>query len=351
MLLYFSILTSTTIVALYAQAIRNHTIIRRGEPKYILFLCFFVLFLFSAARYKVGADYPNYERIFGEIRKGYRVHTEIGFNLIVKLISQFTDNNQAAFAVFSFLTIAPLYKVIQKRSKDWGFSVFLFVGLGYYFFSFQSIRQYLAYMMAIYALDKMIDKKYGLFILWSVIGITFHKSCAVILPAYLMTQLKLNRIFKIFFLTSGLLVIKYRELLRKIIFYFYPSYEGTNFDRINVSYKNLLICACFCAIFVLCCYNKKKGRELIILENLCLFSMYFYLFCWWIPEISRIGFYLLIPVCILLPNVLAVFRNTRQRVLIKICICAGSILLFYSIMSNAHNPAMKLLPYQTWIGL
>ncbi len=350
MLLYFTILLFVTAIAQYAQAVGNGTVKKSAVSNTFLVLAFSILFLFSAIRYQVAIDYISYEQIFERIRKGYSVYTEIGFNLVVKLISLFTDNNRWIFAVFSLLTILPIYKVIKKRSKDWGLSTFLFISLGYYFLSYQSIRQYLAYMIALYALDQLIDKRYGLFILWSIIGTAFHKSCCIILPVYLMAQFRWGPVWKTLFFASGFLIIKARAILRNFIFMFYPSYEGSAYDRINISYKNLLLCLCFCTVIFLCCYRKEKNRETKTLENLCLISLYFYLFCWWIPEVSRIGFFFLIPVCILFPNILAVFRNRRQRLMLKVCIYGGGILLFYVIMREAYSPTLRLLPYYTWLN-
>lgn len=351
MLLYGFILMSSAFMAQYAQNQKSNVARRKINPEWILVFCFFFLFFFSAIRYGVAIDYASYEEIFEKIRKGYIVHTEIGFNFIVKYVSLFTKDNRLLFAIFAFLTMFPTYKVIQKRSTDWGLSVFLFVALGYYFFSYQTIRQYLAYMIALYALDKMIDKKYFLFIIWSVIGTMFHKSCGIILPVYLISQIRLNKVLKLLLFLSGFVVVRYREILRNIIFFIYPSYRGSVYDKVNISYKNLLICMGFYVVVLLCCYGKKKGRELNILGNLCFYCIYFYLFCWWIPEISRIGFFLLIPVAVLLPNILSAYRNTRHRALLKACIYFGGTAVFCAIMSVAGDITLRLLPYRTWIRL
>lgn len=349
MVLYFSILIYTAFIAKIAQIIKNKSNRQNLISKILLIYVFLILFLFSAVRYGIGIDYTSYEQIFDKIRKGNIVHTEIGFNFIVKIVSQFTDDNRPLFAIFSLLTMIPIYRVIQKRSSDWALSIFLFISIGYYFFSYQNIRQYLAYMIALYALDKIIDKKYISFVIWSIVGATFHKSCLIILPAYLLAQISFRRISKILFFISGFFVIKYRSALKMVIFFFYPSYKGSIYDRINISYKNILLSICFFLLFLLCSYNKIKKREVVMLENLCLFSIYFYIFCWWVPEASRIGFFLLIPVCILFPNVLEVFGNVKQRAFLKVWLCMGSIILFYMILLAAYSPTLKLLPYQTWI--
>ena len=243
MFLYFSILICSTFIAQLAQTVKSNPPLMKRLliPKIFLITCFCILIFFSAIRYKVAIDYTSYEEIFDKIRKGYIVHTEIGFNIVIHLLQKLTYDHRLIFAFFSFLTLLPVYKVIQKRSNDWGMSVFLFISLGYYFYSYQNIRQYLSYTIALFALDKLIDKKYLQFIFYSIIGASFHKSGLIILPAYLMSQVKLSTAQKLLFIFSGFLCIKCRGILRKIIFLFYPSYEGSIYDQISFSYKNILI--------------------------------------------------------------------------------------------------------------
>ena len=140
-------------------------------------------------RYNVGTDYTNYIDIFN-LSKIYESNeylgqgTEILFYLIVRIAVLF-NNSQVLFWLFSFLTIAIMYKTItdNNRKLSTGLMVLLFLFL-YYTTSFNIMRQALAVVIIAYSYKFIFNKDLIKFILAIIIASMFHITALLFLPFY-----------------------------------------------------------------------------------------------------------------------------------------------------------------------
>lgn len=151
---------------------------------------FLLLFLVSALRLNVGNDYAKYVEFMHLIRCDAVVPTEFGFNWVVKIlygISGF-ENYLLVFAVFAFATIYLFLKAIYQQADSFPFSFFLFMALGYYFQTFNTVRYYLALAIALFAIPYVLRKEWGKFILLILLGATMHKSLLVVIPLYFLAS-------------------------------------------------------------------------------------------------------------------------------------------------------------------
>ena len=123
---------------------------------------FLILFALSACRLNVGNDYVRYMEFMHLIRYDAYVPTEIGFNLLVKLIFGLSgfENYLLVFAVYAFATILLFLAAMYGQSEDFPLTFFLFMMLGYYFQSFSTVRYYFALAIALYAMKFVLRRQW-----------------------------------------------------------------------------------------------------------------------------------------------------------------------------------------------
>ena len=157
--------------------------------------CLFTLFLIMAGtaslRIDVGNDYGNYVTTFHEIYVGGYVVTEPGFNLLVKLVFRLAggENYLLVFGLFAVVTAVLFLKAMYDQSVDFTISFALFMLLGLYFRTFNTVRYYFVLAVTLYSLRYVLKKEYGKFILLILFAAFFHKSVLVVIPLYLIAAL------------------------------------------------------------------------------------------------------------------------------------------------------------------
>ena len=281
-----------------------------------LFAVFLLLFALSACRLNVGNDYAKYVEFMHLVNCDAYVPTEIGFNLLVKLVYGLSgfENYLLVFAVYAFATVGIFLLAMYEQSEDFPLTFFLFMALGYYFQTFSTVRYYFALALALYSMKFVLRRQWGRFLVLILLGSTFHKSLLVVIPLYLLATLpwkKWQLAVGALFCTTFLFC---QELYLKLVVLLYPTYEDTEYLEGGTSYINILRCTAvmlFAAIVYL--EKKRRGTEEIEEEDVAAEHFYFYLnlgalvlyvFCSFLPIISRIGYYLTVSHILYLPMLL-----------------------------------------------
>ena len=103
---------------------------------------FAVLFIVSALRFDIGNDYAQYTLTAHEVYAGGYVVTEAGFNALVKLVYTLLNREyyEVVFALFAVVTLLLFLRVFYRDSACFSQSFFLFMTLGIYFQTFNTVR-------------------------------------------------------------------------------------------------------------------------------------------------------------------------------------------------------------------
>ncbi len=319
----------------------------------ILFGAIFVLLVsVSICRIAVGNDYWGYKQIFFFIESGRHVSTEVGFNMVVRGMHFLfgTDNYLVIFGFFGIVTIGFLVKAIYDQSSWVAFSFFLLMTGGYYFSTMASVRYYFALAIGLYAAKYAIRKEWGKVILILAATSLFHMSVWILFPVYYLATREWKRWHMGILLAICGSFLLFQNFYREIIFLFYPYYEGSAFDTGETSLVN--IAKCTAILIFSCLYYKKivKGNKaLTFYFHLNLFAWILYVFCSFIPEVSRIGYYMHISNIFLLPGILKRITNKKQKILFSIAIGLAYALYFAFFLQSCYDIDVRLLPYRTWI--
>lgn len=341
---------------------------------------FLILFALSACRLNVGNDYAKYVEFMHLVNCDSYVPTEVGFNLLVKLVYGLSgfENYLLVFAVYAFVTVLLFLLAMYGQSDDFPLTFFLFMMLGYYFQTFSTVRYYLALAVALYSMKFVLRGQWGRFVLLILLGSTFHKSLLVVIPLYYLAsrawkkwQLAMAALFCTTFLFA-------QDFYLKLVVLLYPTYEDTEYLEGGTSYINILRCFAVLVFAGIVYYMQKKtdvvstaekahmsgnvGKRndgvVIKLQEDRRFWFYFYLnlgalvlyvFCSFLPIISRIGYYLTVSHILFLPMLLGRVEDRKWRRLFRLGILLAAILYFAIYMSRAGNDGTLILPYKTFL--
>ncbi len=317
---------------------------------------FVLLASVSACRIAVGNDYWGYREQFKLIMQNRHVSYEWGFNLVVWVIQTIFgyDKYLPVFGFFSIITAVFFVKSLYDQAEWFVMSIFLFMTSGYYFSSLNSVRYYFALAVAMYAMKYVLRKQYGVFVAWIIFTAFFHKSVLIVIPVYLLAEwLAEHKINKYLYVCAGAFLASMlvcRDFYRKIIFLFYPYYEGSAFDKVDFSVTNIARCI---AVLVLCLLFYKTA----IKENsqnrfyffLSLGGLVVYTFGSFIPEVTRIGYYMTIAHIFLIPGVLKRIENKKWRIFWMVGVVVAFVGYFALFLHTAKDMNIRLLPYLNWI--
>lgn len=316
---------------------------------------FAVLFALSALRIGIGNDYWVYRDNFLHIISGdTKVSYEIGFKALVKVLQGLFgyDNYRIVFAVMAFLTSLFFVKGLFDSADWFVMTFFLFMTSGFYFMSFSNVRYYFVMAVCTYAMKFLFEKDYVRFVLWIAFAAFFHKSVLLVIPVYIIAYyLKWNKKTVWIIPAVSLALGLGKTVFRRLIFAFYPYYEGDLIlDVETISYANIAKCLVV-LVFSLIYYKRgiKGNSKAETLFNLNLFALIIYSFGYYIPETSRICYYMVLGHVFLIPLVLKAIENRKQK---RFFLC--SVILAYTMylvifIMKSRAPTVLLLPYMTWL--
>lgn len=312
----------------------------------------------SACRIAVGNDYWPYVlnfEIIGQGRFG-DVSSEFGFNYLVYWMQDLLGyrNYLPIFGLFSLVTVFFFVKALNDQGEWYAASLYLLLTGGYYFNSMNSVRYYFVLAIALFSMKYVIRGEYGKFILWILGASCFHKSVLLVIPVYLLARwLSSIKLKRWHFILGGALLTSLifgQDLYRRVIFYFYPFYEGSAFDNGELSLTNIAKCVGVLALCVVC-YRESIRDSLVnrFYFFLNLGGLVLYTCGSFIPEVSRVGYYLIISQVFLIPNLLAgMKKGWLQRVFI-VGTAAAFAAYFGLFLYRAYDTSIRLLPYLNWI--
>lgn len=389
MILYSTVAVVTALLASLVDShpIRQpHTITRQQLCNRVCMTAIFlILFLLSACRLNVGNDYAKYVEFMHLVNCDAYVPTEIGFNLLVKLIYGLSgfENFLLVFAFYSFVTVLFFLLAMYEQSDEFGLTFFLFMTLGYYFQTFSTVRYYLALALALYSMKFVLRRQWGRFVILVALGATFHKSLLVVIPLYFLASLpwkKWQLAIAAVFCTTFLFM---QDFYLKLVVFLYPTYEDTEYLEGGTSFISILRCAavlCFAGIVFL--MRRREGsnrndtdvakdgkdekgitgeknvtnieetetwnRRFWFYTYLNLGALVLYVFCSFLPIISRIGYYLMVSQILFLPMLLKAVPDKKWRRFFRAGILLAAVLYFVMYLKKGANDGVLILPYKTF---
>lgn len=285
----------------------------------MLFL-FLILFLPLALRVNTGNDYAKYVDFMHLIRSHAYVPTEPGFNAFVYCVYAICgyENYLLVFALIGGGTLALFLCALWRQADDFAFSFFLFLMLGYYFQTYNTVRYYFALALVICAAEFLVRREYAPFVCLVLLAGTFHKSALVVLLLYPLAQLR----WKKWMIAAGVCLCisfpVFQGFWMKVLLKLYPSYRDTEYlAGSGLNPAGIARCAAvllLAGIVWRCGRGKRGGRKEMETRHdrqerfwlhCTVLALALYVFCSFLPILSRITYYLTITQILYIPRLLS----------------------------------------------
>lgn len=321
MFLYVAIITILLLLSI-SERTRNSNI--------IYFISVVVLVLIASIRdIDIGTDTVSY---YNDFISNDDLSVEIGYSIYRDILR--VVGNYGLFLFCSYLIIVGgVAYVSSKLSSNKMFSLFLFVALGYYTYSFNIMRQFMAISMTCWALYNLERNKPWHFFVWTIFAASFHLSSLIVLLVLPLRKLRFRKKIVVIF-SVGTFIIgfffphiilrffsQFGEVAGKYASYlFYVSDESRNL----VSNLGLNI------LFVMSVYFCKK--EIVNSIYFKAYVIYIILFniiggMHWLTRLAE--FFSIIQV-ILFPLIIDDIKYKLNKVLFAVAIVCYSVIYFFS---------------------
>ena len=326
-----------------------------------LFLIALILMIPAILRQETGNDYLRYVEFFHLASIDAYVPTEAGFNWLAKAVYSLCGNENylLLFAIYAVMTILAMLAVIRQQAENFCFSFFLFMMFGYYFQSFNTMRYYFALSLSLLAMTCLMRRQYAGFVILVLLASLFHKTALITLLLYPVAVRRWKKRELAAGVVPGLAVLLFHEKAMELLLSLYPSWEGTVDLAAGTSISWVNIAKCLAVLF-LAYYVKAdedpdtfRGRQLVMYRNSAYIGLLLYVFGWFIPEVSRICYYLTFTQIFYLPMLLSGLPETekgrRQKKLLTILVIAAALVFFALFLRTAYRDTIKILPYKSFL--
>jgi hypothetical protein len=348
MLIYILLLILLVIILIFSNLFKKRT------DKIVIFLIFVLLFFVSSFRGdQVGTDTSSYLIIFNDFSNGFLSYSrlEIGFQSLMYLTKLFFNNQYAILYTTSFLILFFTFLGVKKNSRNFWFSIFLFVSLYYFYNSFNGIRQYIAIAIIFYGITFINKQKPFFYLFFVIFASLFHTSALIFLPFVLFSfhGIKKNLVV----LYTGfvlLLVLNFQTILYLLIRFFpeYSSYLNTEYATESGGVMSVILLGLILVFgafvrFLYKAVNKKHLYQLNILTIMILtgFALSVITLSGF-KGLNRIIWYFSMFSILFIPNHLVLISDKNLRLIVTMAI------VFFSVAFNIYfliQNQQRIVPY------
>lgn len=274
-----------------------------------LLMAFIIIFLFAALRYDFGNDYMSYLENF-ELIKNTDINP-FGTQTLFYFLNTISPTFFIFILITSVLTIYPVYFIIKNNMgpEYYAFAVFIFVINPYIFLmNLSAMRQALATMCFIIAVQFSVKKKIIPYVLMIIIASLFHKSAIVLLPFYFWINEKRVKNWHIVTIVVSILVLLLMpENLYNIIIEVLEIFNDKNYDYyfeklIQNSLRATFLSSLY-LIYLLINIKKLSGKTLLY-TKLYLVGCVFVVLAYNLSMLTRMQMYFDIFSVVALPGII-----------------------------------------------
>jgi transmembrane protein EpsG len=161
--------------------------------KMVIFLISCILIFFAGVRYQVGADYSQYaSNFFAYCTQELKWNGEPGIRIVARIASKFYNDYRMMFILMSVITVGAATLTIAKHSPYYSISILLYVFLGAWHESFNSVRQSAAAAILFLGHKYIKERKLAKWLIVCAIAFMFHTSAIVFVPLYFLPYKKIT---------------------------------------------------------------------------------------------------------------------------------------------------------------
>lgn len=315
------------------------------------------LILFSGLVGDITSDHSQYIYIYNNIKlhsfKSFFQLTrkiegvEAGYGLLLWIIGNTVDNEVLIFIVSSTLVIVPII-LFAKKTKDPFLFLILFLGFGYYFASFNVIRQTIVASLFLLTFNFIKEGKYGKYFFSIVLISLFQITALFMLVFYKLLRQKKNvkTILKnIIIVLIGILGMNHLINFFDIL-WFHGKYSQYRVVAGNI--KNIIIPIFLFLLFYILkslgvrkkisnkqCLKKKRNTKYNnvdisdIIYNASIYWLAFWIMFVKFSYLERLTYFFIPLVLFGIVEIICNYKNNKKRRIIKICVICIVCLYYF----------------------
>lgn len=264
--------------------------------------------------------YPSFYSSFESLLES---QTEIGFLLINKLILEYTTNPYWLFLFIALFTTTINLYVSSRWSKNFLTIVLLYLVSLYFFQTTYLLRQALAVSFANLAIFALIRESKMKFWIYSVVAVLFHITALILIPIYfILTFFKRRNSYMIGTIAIILFLFLIEVLSNRVglkLIDQYLAYDEISLALGGGSISSVLKGLPFYFITVLALIKRKELQKVLYKSDFYIISSVIYS-CSWLMTYNmywsfRMGWYFMLPVLVMVPSLMSLVSNRREKTL------------------------------------
>jgi hypothetical protein len=343
MTVFYSLILWIGIVSLFAQDIKD----LKKQNKIVVGFCSFGIFIIQAMRSNiVGIDLSSYlpaYKIAGDINvlEGEKIFNfEIGYIIYSQVFSKLKFSFQWYLAIVSLTIIIPIAFTWIRNSKIPGLSIFIYITLGFFTFSFSGLRQAIAIAITFFSFRYIQERNIVKFIICIGLASIFHTTAIIFSAAYPLYNIRLS--IKHFFLIIPTIIITFifRSKIYLLIYHLYNGAEGQT-EATN-AYTMLLVMIFVLVLSYVFGSNDKINLDFNAYKNYMIIAIFVQIFASQSSTIMRAGYYYYMFITLLIPEVIKNQRDGKAMILATYVL---AVLLLYFFQINTGGGYLNVSPY------
>ena len=295
------------------------------------------------------------EAIFADI--DWRIGNNPGFNVVNQILVNLGVDVQSYLMFYAAITVGIYLWFIRKYSCNLWLTIFLFLTAGIYTFTFAAIKQCVAVAFCLVGVDRAIQRKWISFVLWVLLGSTFHVYALMYLLVPLLAfepWTKKTYIILGAFGTVGILLQPLMGTIISITTMLGEEYDAASFGGEGVNPFRLAVVAVPAVLSFMTrrVIWKKNDRTMNLMVNLVMLNaaiMFVALFGT-ANYFARLANYFLIFQCITIPWLFSNFdRETRKWLLPAAVVCYAAYFYYANVINQHFDSGFSSVTLMEWL--
>lgn len=359
MYLYYTILF--IILFLYLRIYSSN--LKNKKSIYII-LSFILLIVISSIRAKtVGGDLNHYIPNYISIGKQsweqlFQTRYKYGYiySILCKVAYSINTSEQSYLFFTSLCNLLPIAYFIKKHSPRPWLSIYIYITMGFYTNTFNSVRSSMALALGVFMLHYIIERKFWMFFIFYLAALEIHQTFLpfIILYPFYQKKLSLKYIIGSISLCFILAQILLRSNIISIIAYIYDpgAYSSSISDTFEkAGYSLFLLLSAMTITFYLINKNNITNEVQLFLHCMVIGSgIQAFAIC--AGVVTRIAMFFYIVMIVLFPTSLLTIKRLRLRRW-GYCITLILFLAYFKIFIMTPDSITKTnsqgtIPYKTY---
>lgn len=343
MIIYYCLIAFVGICSAFTLNMKD---MNKRNKIIILCICSAIILIQGLRSISVGIDLSSYipalkpaknmDFFAGDTLYNY----EIGYSLYSQLFSKINVSNQLYLFIVAMTIMIPIGYTWLKNSKMPGLSVFIYITLGFFTFSFSGLRQSIAIAILFFSFKYIQKKSLVKFSLCVALAISFHTTAIIFIIAYPLYYLRLKPVHFNFIIPAFILFFIFKA---DIFLSIYSLYRGTDGKVENTNAYTMLIIMIIVLVLAYVFGSKdKQNLNFNAYKNYMLVAILVQILASQSNTIMRVGYYYYMFITLLIPEVIKNQKDEKIRIL-AVGVLIVALLYFFQVTTGSGY--LNVSPY------